>query len=78
MGIEFAFRNGSHLRLEVISYVYGQAEVQIARFGIRVQPFDRAAAAEGIARLGGKVLHDDGKVLRLQDADGIELELVSS
>jgi len=75
---EFAFRNGSHLRLEAISYVYGQAAVQIARFGIRVQPFDRAAAAEGIARLGGKVLHDDGKVLRLQDADGIELELVSS
>jgi catechol 2,3-dioxygenase-like lactoylglutathione lyase family enzyme len=77
-GAEFAFRNGSRLLLEPVSYVYGQGEVRIARFGIRVQPFDRAAAAQGIARLGGKVLQDDGKVLRLQDADGIELELVSS
>ena len=75
---EFAFRNGSRLLLEQTAYVYGQGQVQIARFGIRVQPFDRAAAAEGIARLGGKVLHDDGKVLRLQDVDGIELELVSA
>ncbi len=74
---EFAFRNGSRLLLEETSYVYGQGKVQIARFGLRVKPFDRAAAAEAIARLGGKVLGDDGKALRLKDVDGIELELVS-
>jgi len=51
--------------------------VQIARFGLRVKPFDRAAAADAITRLGGRVLGDDGKALRLSDIDGIELELVS-
>lgn len=74
---EFAFRNGSRLLLEEISYVYGQGQVQIARFGLRVKPFDRAGAAEAIARLGGKVLGDDGRTLRLKDVDGIELELVT-
>jgi catechol 2,3-dioxygenase-like lactoylglutathione lyase family enzyme len=76
-GAEFAFRNGSRLLLEEASYVYGQGKVQIARFGLRVKPFDRAAATEAIARLGGKVLSDDGKALRLKDVDGNELELVS-
>jgi hypothetical protein len=74
---EFAFRNGSRLLLEETSYVYGQSKIQIARFGLRVKPFDRAAAAEAITRLGGKVLGDDGKALRLKDVDGNELELVS-
>lgn len=74
---EFAFRNGSRLVLEEISYAYGEGQVHISRFGIRVKPFDRSAAATGIAQLGGKVLQDDGKVLRLQDVDGIELELVT-
>jgi len=74
---EFAFRNGSRLLLEQTAYVYGQAKVQIARFGLRVKPFDRAAAAEAIVRLGGKVLSDDGKALRLKDVDGNELELVT-
>lgn len=76
-GAEFAFRNGSRLLLEETSYAYGKGKVQIARFGLRVKPFDRAAAAEAIARLGGKVLGDDGKALRLKDVDGNELELVS-
>lgn len=74
---EFHFRNGSRLLLEEISYVYGQGKVQIARLGLRVRPFDRAAVAEAIAKLGGKLLSDDGKVLRLKDVDGNELELVS-
>jgi catechol 2,3-dioxygenase-like lactoylglutathione lyase family enzyme len=74
---EFAFRNGSRLLLEETSYVYGQGKTQIARFGLRVKPFDRAVAAEAIARLGGKVLSDDGKALRLKDVDGNEVELVS-
>lgn len=73
----FMFRNGSRLELERTSYVYGSARTRIVRFGIRVQPFDRAAVAAGIATLGGAVLADDGKVLRLRDIDGIELELVA-
>ncbi len=73
----FAFRNGSRLELERTSYVYGSARARIARFGIRVKPFDRTAVATGIAALGGAVLADDGRVLRLRDADGIELELVT-
>ncbi len=75
---QFNFRNGSRLQLEEISYVYGQGTPRIARFGILVKPFDRAAVAAAIATLGGKVLQDDGKVLRLQDVDGVELELVTS
>lgn len=74
----FNFRNGSRLQLEAISYVYGQGTPRISRYGILVQPFDRAAAAAAIAQLGGKLVLDDGKVLRLQDPDGIELDLVTS
>lgn len=73
----FSFRNGSRLLLEQASYVYGKAQTRIARYGIRVMPFDRAAVAKGIADLGGKVVSDDGKVLRLRDVDGIELDLVT-
>lgn len=74
---QFTFRNGSRLLLEEISYAYGEGTPRIARYGILVKPFDRAAAAAGIATLGGKVVQDDGKVLRLQDVDGIELDLVT-
>ncbi len=73
----FAFRNGSRLELERAPYVYGSAKARIARFGIRVTPFDRKVVAAGIATLGGVVLADDGKALRLRDTDGIELELVT-
>lgn len=73
----FSFRNGSHLRLEAADYVYGRARTRIARYGIRVDSFDRDAVSRGIAALGGAVLHDDGKALRVRDADGIELDLVS-
>jgi catechol 2,3-dioxygenase-like lactoylglutathione lyase family enzyme len=75
---QFNFRNGSQLQLEEISYAYGQGTPRISRFGILVKPFDRAAAAAAIATLGGKLVQDDGKVLRLQDVDGIELDLVTS
>jgi len=74
---EFRFRNGSRLLLKKTSYVYGEGQVHIARFGIRVKPFDRSAVAAGIQKLGGKLLADDGKALRLQDVDGNELELVT-
>lgn len=73
----FNFRNGSRLQLEEISYVYGQGVPRISRYGILVKPFDRAAATAAIATLGGKMVRDDGQVLRLQDPDGIELDLVA-
>lgn len=73
----FEFSNGSRLLLESTSYAYGQAQARIARFGLRVRAFDRAAVKELIPTLGGTVLADDGKGLRLRDADGIELELVT-
>lgn len=73
----FSFTNGSRLVLEGTSYVYGSAQSRIARFGIRVAPFDRAAVTAGIAKLGGTVVNDAAGALRLRDVDGIELELVS-
>ncbi|MBK7117112.1 MAG: VOC family protein [Proteobacteria bacterium] len=73
----FTFRNGSRLLLEQASYSYGRAQTRIARYGIRVNPFDREAVAKGIAALGGAVISDDGKALRLRDVDGIELDLVT-
>lgn len=73
----FAFRNGSRLELVKTNYVYGSAKPRIARYGIRVEAFDRAKVEAGIAALGGTVTKsDDRKALRLLDADGIELELV--
>jgi catechol 2,3-dioxygenase-like lactoylglutathione lyase family enzyme len=75
---QFSFRNGSRLLLEQVNYTYdGGGPVRIARFGILVKPFDRAAVAAAIPQLGGKLVKDDGKVLRLTDADGIELELAT-
>jgi catechol 2,3-dioxygenase-like lactoylglutathione lyase family enzyme len=73
----FAFANGSRLELVGTRYVYGASKPRIARFGILVEPFDRATVASGIAALGGTVLLNEGKVLRLRDADGIEIELVT-
>ncbi len=73
----FSFTNGSRLILEGTSYLYGAAQSRIARFGIRVAPFDRAAVVAGIAKLGGTVVNDAAGALRLRDVDGIELELVS-
>jgi len=76
---QFNFRNGSRLMLEQVSYVYdGGGPVRIARYGVLVKPFDRAAVAAAIPQLGGKVVKDDGKVLRLTDADRIELELATA
>jgi hypothetical protein len=71
----FKFSNGSQLLLERATYAYGTSQARIVRFGIRVKPFDRAAVTAAIPTLGGTVLGDDGKALRLRDVDGIELEL---
>lgn len=72
----FAFRNGSRLVLEGGEYVYGRSRAGYERFGIRTEPFDIAKVEAGIAALGGKVIARDGKVIRLSDIDGTELELV--
>jgi catechol 2,3-dioxygenase-like lactoylglutathione lyase family enzyme len=74
---EFAFRNGSRLVLEASEYQYGRSGTGLLRYGVRVQPFDRAAVEAGIASLGGTVVAGgEGGALRLRDVDGIELELV--
>lgn len=73
----FTFTNGSRLVLEGTTYVYGSAQTRIARYGIRVAPFDRAKVTAGIAQLGGTVVNDAPGALRLRDVDGIEVELVS-
>jgi catechol 2,3-dioxygenase-like lactoylglutathione lyase family enzyme len=72
----FKFRNGSYLKLVAASYEYGNAKSRIERFGIRVDAFDKAAVAAAVATLGGKVTGGEGAVLRVQDVDGIEFELV--
>jgi catechol 2,3-dioxygenase-like lactoylglutathione lyase family enzyme len=73
----FSFANGSRLLLQQTHYEYGSAQTRIACYGIRVERFDRAAVEAGIVALGGKVVDSTDRVLRLLDADGIELELVS-
>jgi predicted enzyme related to lactoylglutathione lyase len=73
----FTFVNGSRLLLQQTRYEYGSAQARIARYGIRVEAFDRAAVETGIAALGGTVVEASGGTLRLRDVDGIELELVS-
>jgi catechol 2,3-dioxygenase-like lactoylglutathione lyase family enzyme len=76
-GAVFSFRNGTRLVLEPTRYAYGEGRARIARFGLRVAPFDRAAVEAGIAKLGGTVVTGAGKELRLRDVDGNELELVA-
>ncbi len=73
----FTFANGSRLLLNHSRYEYGLAQTRIARYGIRVEAFDRAAAEQGIVALGGTVIESADGLLRLRDTDGIELELVS-
>ncbi|MEO8315231.1 MAG: VOC family protein, partial [Pseudomonadota bacterium] len=73
----FTFTNGSRLILQSAGYAYGPGKPRIARYGILVEPFDRAAVAAGITALGGTVVSSQDKALRLKDVDGIELEVVS-
>ena len=63
MGTERVSRKGiacTRLVLEQTRYVYGEARTRISRYGIRVEPFDRAAAEARIASLGGKVITGAG------------------
>jgi predicted enzyme related to lactoylglutathione lyase len=74
----FEFSNDSQLLLEQTSYKYGTAQARIARYGIRVESFDRAAVEKDIVALGGTVVDSGTEVLRLRDIDGIELDLVTA
>jgi hypothetical protein len=52
----------------------------IARFGIRVAPFDHGLVAERLRQMGVEVLDEsaaDG-LIRIQDNDGITLEVIAS
>lgn len=66
----------TRLYLEQARYEYGQ-EPGIALFGIKVDPFDRAAVSEGVTALGGKILDVPGNtsLLRIQDPDGNIVQL---
>lgn len=66
----------TRLYLEQARYEYGQ-EPGIALFGIKVDPFDRAAVSAGVAALGGTVLPVPGNdsLLRIQDPDGNIVQL---
>ncbi len=51
----YEFRNGSRLLLENTSYAYGSSQARIARYGIRVREFDRAAVKQLIPTTGRHV-----------------------
>jgi catechol 2,3-dioxygenase-like lactoylglutathione lyase family enzyme len=73
----FTFSNGSRLILQSSGYAYPASKPRIARFGVLVEPFDRAAVTSGVTALGGTVVSGDAKALRVRDVDGIEVELVA-
>src|SRR5690606_39285438 len=66
----------TRLYLEQSRYEYGH-EPGIAHFGIKVDPFDKAAVSEGVAELGGTLLPvaGDADVLRVRGPDGSVLRL---
>jgi catechol 2,3-dioxygenase-like lactoylglutathione lyase family enzyme len=73
----FTFQNGSRLMLQSSGYTYPATKPRIARFGVLVEPYDRAAVTTGVTALGGTVVSSDAKTLRVRDVDGIEVELVT-
>jgi catechol 2,3-dioxygenase-like lactoylglutathione lyase family enzyme len=75
--VTFSFPNGSRLMLQGGGYVYGTGKPRIARYGVLVEAFDRAAVSAGVTALGGTVVGGEGKTLRLRDVDGLEVELVA-
>ena len=74
---DFIFASSSTtLQLEQSRYEYGM-NPKIARFGIKVSPFDRNTVANGITALGGSVLESEiPGSLRFSDNDGNVAELV--
>ncbi len=74
----FAFRNGTQLELAQTGYVYGKREAAHRPFRNPRAAFrSRGSGQRASLHWVGVVLADDGRVLRLKDADGIELELVT-
>jgi len=72
-------QSNTRLHLEQGGYEYGQ-DPKIAEFGIKVDPFDKAAASQSVAALGGTVLplDDQPAVLRVRDPNGNIVRLVPS
>ena len=69
--------SATSLQLEQARYEYGQ-QPQIARFGLKVDAFDRDAVAAAVTELGATVLSaEEGAGLRLRDPDGNIVELNS-
>jgi catechol 2,3-dioxygenase-like lactoylglutathione lyase family enzyme len=66
----------TRLYLQQANYVYGE-EPGIALFGIKVDPFDKAAVSEAVVGLGGTVLPVPGnnELLRIRDPDGNVVQL---
>jgi len=67
----------TRLHLQQSRYEYG-LRPRIAEFGIKVDPFDKAAAEKVVATLGGTVLPlpEQPDVLRVRDPDGNIVRLV--
>lgn len=66
----------TRIYLEEARYEYGQ-QPEIARFGIKVDAFDRTEVSERVAELGGAIIssQDETDGLRIRDPDGNVLEL---
>lgn len=66
----------TRLYLEQARYEFGQ-ETGIELFGIKVEPFDKAAVSKAVVALGGTVLPVPGndKLLRIRDTDGNIVQL---
>jgi catechol 2,3-dioxygenase-like lactoylglutathione lyase family enzyme len=68
--------SGTRLILEQSRYEYG-LNPKIARFGIKVAPFDTVQVTEGLETLGATLLaSDNASVVRFADNDGNVAELV--
>jgi len=68
--------SGTRLYLEQARYEFGQ-EPGIVLFGIKVDPFDKAAVSAGVEAIGGTILPVPGndQLLRIQDPDGNIVQL---
>lgn len=68
----------TRLGLQEAQYKFGDRP-RIEHFGIKVEPFDRAAVTEGLKKLGAEVLPspDEPDVFRFRDIDGITAELIA-
>ena len=66
----------TRLYLEPASYEYGEMP-GIVLFGIKVDPFDKAAVSEAVVALGGTILPMEGPadILRIRDPDGNVVQL---